>query len=74
MSSMLISHSFEDALGSDARSRGAARPFANAHSLSLGLRLFEQQRLDVAKDHGGIERLVRVDLADKALIVDQKYF
>jgi hypothetical protein len=42
--------------------------------MSVGLRLFEQQRLDVAKDHRGIEGLVRIDLADKALLVDQKHF
>ena len=42
--------------------------------MSAGLQLFEQQRLDVAKNHGGIEGLVRIDLADKALLVDQIHF
>ena len=41
--------------------------------MSVGLRLFEQQRLDVGKYHGRIEGLVRIDLADKALLVDQKH-
>src|SRR5580704_15599465 len=72
---MLISYSCEDDPGQRACSRGAA-PSLNQSSLltAAGLRLFEQQRLDVAKDHGGIEGLVRIDLADKAPLVDQKHF
>jgi hypothetical protein len=45
-----------------------------SQQMTIKLGCFERQCLYVAKDRGGIERLIRIDLSNPALLVDQENF